>query len=87
MTYTLHRLAAGSYDLILDGTVVGSVVRDALPGGGVLGWHAELLDDRPDAVRPAPFTAAEHKFSTFEEARDWLGKASIINEPGDGALH
>ena len=28
MTYTLQRLAPGSFDLILDGKVVGSLVRD-----------------------------------------------------------
>lgn len=77
-------MAAGSYDLILDGTVVGSVVRDALPGGGFLGWQAELLDDRPDAMRPAPFTVAEHKFSTFEEVRDWLGKPVMVDGPSNG---
>ena len=33
MTYTLHQLAAGSYDLALDGVIVGDVVRDVTPGG------------------------------------------------------
>ncbi|WP_244413375.1 hypothetical protein [Methylobacterium radiotolerans] len=37
MPYTLQRLAAGSYDLLLDGDVVGSVVRSLSKGGDVRG--------------------------------------------------
>ncbi|GJD95876.1 hypothetical protein [Methylobacterium iners] len=33
MAYTLHRLAAGSYDLALDDVMVGSVVREVGPSG------------------------------------------------------
>ncbi|WP_156634284.1 hypothetical protein [Methylobacterium sp. Leaf113] len=52
MTYTLHRLAPGSYDLILNGEIVGSVVREASIEGGAPIWHAELLDDPPSEKRP-----------------------------------
>ncbi len=37
MPYTLQRLAAGSYDLLLDGDVVGSVVRSLSKGGDIRG--------------------------------------------------
>ncbi len=35
MPYTLQRLAAGSYDLLLDSTVMGGVVRDISADGDV----------------------------------------------------
>ncbi len=57
MPYMLHRLAAGSYDLIREGTVVGSVVRDVTKGGDVRGWHAELLSAA--APLPPPFGQQE----------------------------
>ncbi|MET3485853.1 hypothetical protein [Methylobacterium sp. 1973] len=71
MPYTLQRLAAGSYDLLLDGTVVGSVTRDVTKGGDVRGWHAELLDAAPPM--PAPFKQEAHRFETLEAAVAWLG--------------
>lgn len=37
MAYTLYRLAPGSYDLLLDGKVVGSVVRNVSTRGDVKG--------------------------------------------------
>lgn len=73
MSYTLHRLAPGSYDLLLDGMVVGSVVRDVSKGGDVRGWHAELLEE--DSPLPAPFTQEAHRFDTLEAAVVWLGGA------------
>lgn len=45
MTYTLHQLAVGSYDLALGGIIIGSVVQDIAPGGSSRGWRAELLDE------------------------------------------
>src|SRR5215218_4751223 len=54
MPYTLRRLAAGSYDLIREGMVVGGVVRDVAKNGHVRGWRAELMSDTPPM--PAPFT-------------------------------
>ncbi|MER2269537.1 hypothetical protein [Methylobacterium oxalidis] len=53
MSYTLQRLAAGSYDLVLDGEIVASVIHDISAGGDVRGWRAELLDDA--LPFPAPF--------------------------------
>ena len=73
MPYALHRLAAGSYDLLLDGTVMGSVVRDITADGEVRRWRAELLDDLPPLQRPQPFTEIEHR-STLSK-RFWLGSA------------
>lgn len=46
MPYTLQRLAAGSYDLLLDGDVVGSVVRSLSKGGD--------SGDAPSGVRRSP---------------------------------
>lgn len=78
MAYTLHRLAAGSYDLVLDDVIMGSVVREVLPTEHVAGWRVELLDDRPKALRPHPFKQIEHRFSTLKAALDWLGGASVV---------
>ncbi|GJE42754.1 hypothetical protein [Methylobacterium soli] len=79
MPYTLYRLAAGSYDLLLDGTVMGGVVRDVPPDGDVRRWRAELLDDLPPLQRPQPFTEIEHRFDSLEEVVSWLGDAAITN--------
>ena len=74
MTYTLHRLAPGSYDLHLDGELVGGVVRISEHHKT---WVAELLADAPPEGRPQPFTEVEHTFCSFKELQQWLGGASI----------
>ncbi|GJD46799.1 hypothetical protein AFCDBAGC_4683 [Methylobacterium cerastii] len=79
MNYTLHRLAAGSYDLVLDGVIVGSVVREVSPDGGHRAWHAELLDNVTPDRRPMPFTEIEYAFPTLDEATEWLGGAMVLN--------
>ena len=75
MTYTLSRLAPGSYDVLLDGVIVASLVRSGSKDN--VTWTAELLTDVPSWKRPAPFTEAEHTFSSLEEARQWLGNPEI----------
>jgi len=76
MPYTLDRLTAGSYDLLLDGTVIGGGVRDITTDGEVRRWRAELLDDLPPAQRPKPFIEIEHRFDALEEVAAWLGDAA-----------
>ncbi len=71
MAYTLSHLAPGSYDVVLDGTIVASLVRNGQSSEAT--WTAELLEDVPQEHRPAPFTQQEHAFSSLEEARAWLG--------------
>ncbi len=73
MIYTLSRLAPGSYDVLLDGVIVASLVRSGSKDNVI--WTAELLTDAPSWKRPAPFTESEHTFSSLEEARKWLGDA------------
>jgi hypothetical protein len=75
MTYTLSRLAPGSYDVLLDGVVVASLVRSGSKES--VTWTAELLTDGPSWKRPAPFTEPEHSFGSLEEARKWLGNPEI----------
>ena len=77
--YTLARLAPGSYDVILDGEVVASLVRSGPSRDAT--WTAELLQDLPPRKRPAPFVDLEHSFSSLEEARAWLG-GPTVEEPG-----
>ncbi|GJD42843.1 hypothetical protein AFCDBAGC_0685 [Methylobacterium cerastii] len=79
MTYTLHRLAAGSYDLVLDGIIVGSVVREVTADGGHRAWHAELLEDLPPDRCPSPFREIEHTFPTLDAATAWLGDAMVVD--------
>ncbi|WP_336487799.1 hypothetical protein [Methylobacterium nigriterrae] len=79
MPYTLHLLAAGSYDLLRDGAVIGGVVRDVTASGDVRRWRAELLEDLPPAQRPLPFVEIEHRFDTLDEVLSWLGDASVAD--------
>jgi hypothetical protein len=77
--YKLIRLAPGSYDVVLNNTIVAGLVRTETPSR-VVTWTAELLDDLPPAQRPAPFTQLEHQFASMEKARTWLGDAPIEDE-------
>ncbi len=74
MTYVLYKLAPGSYDLELDGELIGGVVRTARETA----WTAELLDPLPAEKRPTPFTDLEHEFPTFEAALEWLGGPEVL---------
>ena len=48
MTYSLIQLAPGAYDLLLNGEVMGSVVRSGYRSTDTT-WTAELLEDLPRA--------------------------------------
>ena len=75
MTYTLLRLASGSYDVLLDGVIVASLVRSGEKDDTT--WTVELLMDVDPERRPAPFTELKHSFGSLEEAQKWLGNAEI----------
>jgi hypothetical protein len=75
MAYRLSRLASGSYDVLLHGVIIASLVRNGRTDAA--SWTAELLLDLPPGERPAPFTEVEHTFSSLDEARKWLGDAEI----------
>ncbi|KQP60089.1 hypothetical protein ASF41_10450 [Methylobacterium sp. Leaf111] len=79
MSYTLHRLAPGSYDLILSGEIVGSVVRELGNGNDAPIWHAELLGDPPSERRPPPFSRIDHVFGTLDAVVLWLDGASVLD--------
>ena len=66
MTYKLSRLAPGSYDVLLNGKIVASLVRSGEKDYTT--WTVELLTDLPPWKRPAPFTEPEHSFKSLEEA-------------------
>ena len=71
MTYTLSRLAPGSYDVLLDGEIIASLARNGPSDRAT--WSVELLNDVPASEMPAPFVEPEHTFKSLEEARNWLG--------------
>ena len=75
MTYRLTRLAPGSYDVLLNGVIIASLVRTA-PGDSAT-WAVELLVDLPPEERPAPFAQQEHIFASLDEARRWLGAPEV----------
>ncbi|MBM1170072.1 hypothetical protein [Microvirga arabica] len=75
MAYRLSRLAAGSYDVLLHGVIIASLVQSGRTDDAT--WTAELLLDLPPGERPAPFTELEHTFSSLEEAQRWLGDAEM----------
>jgi len=71
MTYSLIQLAPGAYDLLLNGEVMGSVVRTGYRSPDTT-WTAELLEDLPPSKRPAPSVEIEHSFPTLEDVcADW----------------
>lgn len=73
MTYTVEQLAAGSYDVLLDGALVASLVHEVDRSGTAVEWLVDLLDETSPTERPAPFTAQQHAFRTRAEALEWLG--------------
>lgn len=80
MAYKLHRLAAGSYDLVLDGKIIGGVVRNISASGNARGWRVELLEELSPEQRPKPFTNIEHTFRTLDAAWGWLGDPDVIED-------
>jgi hypothetical protein len=70
MIYRLSRLAPGSYDVLLNGVIVASLVRSGTSENAT--WTAELLADLPPGERPAPFTEQEHTFASLRDAQQWL---------------
>jgi hypothetical protein len=75
VTYTLSRLAPGSYDVLLKGVIVASLVRSGRDDCPV--WTAELLEDVPSWRMPAPFKKPEHSFASLGEVQAWLGNPEI----------
>ncbi len=82
MTYKLSRLAPGSYDVVLDGVIVASLISNGDTHNTV--WTAELLEDLTPEQRPTPFTEIEHTFRSLDEVRAWLGDADIRNAGQEG---
>lgn len=82
MPSTLSRLAPGSYDVLLDGAVIASLVRSGQTNDAT--WTAELLIDRPPGERPVPFTETEHTFGSLDEAQRWLWSAKFQAASGEG---
>ena len=80
MTYRLSRLAPGSYDVLLNGEIIASLVRSGTSENAI--WTAELLADLPRNERPAPFTDQEHTFASLKDAQQWLGVAETSEGAG-----
>lgn len=81
MAYRLSRLAPGSYDVLLNGVIIASLVRSGETHDAT--WTAELLVDLPPGKRPSPFTEVEHTFGSLEDAQHWLGDAEIRGAGGE----
>jgi hypothetical protein len=80
MIYRLSRLAPGSYDVLLNGVIVASLVRSGTSENAT--WTAELLADLPPGERPAPFTEPEHTFASLRDAQLWLWIPETGEIPG-----
>jgi hypothetical protein len=78
MNYVLYKVAPGSYDLELDGELIGGVVRTVTRETA---WTAELLDPLPAEKRPRPFKELEHELATFEAVLEWLGGPAVHVKP------
>ncbi|UIY45627.1 hypothetical protein [Methylobacterium radiotolerans] len=81
MTYTIEQLAPGSYDVLRDGALIASLVRNVHRNGPADTWSAELLDEMPNAQRPEPFTNQRHVFKSRSAALAWLGIQETDTEP------
>jgi hypothetical protein len=77
MTYSLIQLAPGAYDLLLNGEVMGRIVRNG--SRQLYTWTAELLEHVPRSKRPAPFREVEYDFPTLEELRAWLSSPMVTS--------
>jgi hypothetical protein len=73
MAYTVEQLAPGSYDVMLDGVVIASLVRNVHRTGPADTWVVELLDEVPAIKRPAPFVNQRYIFKSCPAALEWLG--------------
>lgn len=73
--YVLVRLAPGSYDIVLHGKVVASLVNEPNRAKQSAVWTAELLSNVSEGERPKPFSEKEHRFDSLTEACAWLGVA------------
>jgi hypothetical protein len=71
VTYTVVKLAPGSYDVLLDGNLVASLTRDI--DGLDDEWRIDLLAEPPPSECPPPFERQSHTFSSYQAALDWLG--------------
>lgn len=79
MTYTIMQLAPGSYDVLLDGKIIASLVRDLSCATDQ--WSAELLTEE-DRL-PEPFLNVQHRFQTFREVMIWLNDPEVISTSHD----
>ncbi len=85
MTYNLVQLAPGAYDLLLNGEVIGSVVRAGYRSTDTT-WTAELLENLPQTNRLAPFEEIEHDFAILEEVCAWLGNPPVQSNFGRSSI-
>ena len=69
----------GSYNLALDGVIVGSVVREIRSSDGDHIWHAKLLNDPQPEKRPLPFHKIDHTFGSLQAVVAWLGDAEVTS--------
>jgi hypothetical protein len=74
VAFRLVQLAPGAYDIESDGTIIGSLVKDA---AGAQRWSAELLD--PYGRMPAPFQHSEHAFPKLSDVLFWLGDPDVVS--------
>lgn len=73
MAYIVEQLAPGSYDVLLDGIVIATLVWVVSHSGPSDTCQVELLDEMPATERPAPFTSQRHVFKSRLAALEWLG--------------
>jgi hypothetical protein len=76
MTYRLVQLAAGAYDLEVQGKVIASVVRCSLGER----WSVELIDE--SLPHPPPFTGVEHHFESLGAIVAWLDDPELVLRRG-----
>ena len=70
MIYKLSRLAPGSYDVLLNGVIVASLVRSGDTDNAT--WTAELLLDLPPEERPAPSPRQSTRSEAWKKPRSGL---------------
>lgn len=74
--YTVKELAPGSFDVLLDGSLIAALTHSIDGLGG--GWRIDLLSEISPSECPPPFESQSHIFVSQQAALEWLGIGKAV---------